>query len=171
MLRSVKAVLEDAQVFIEDDEIYLSLKYKDAKVEDGRIVRVQYPKIRLPIPTKALPEVEEIYNYGGSWPDFLLKLNTDRLKIVPTNATITNELGNKAECNDVACAVINQEVEITEEKAMEILKKEYGCPVKVIQKNCKTCYYHERDIDEYPCNNCDFVEYDAWKKLEDSDED
>ena len=80
-------------------------------------------------------------------------------------------LRNKAEYNDIACAVINQEVEITEEKAMEILKKEYGCPVKVIQKNCKTCYYHERDIDEYPCNNCDFVEYDAWKKMEDSDED
>ena len=164
MLGSVKAELEEARVFVEDNEVYFSLKYKNAKMEDGRIVRVWYPKIRLPIPTNALPEVEEIYNYGGSWPDFLLKLNTDRLKIVPTNATITNELGNKAEYNDVACVVINQEVEITEEKAMEILKKEYGCPVKVIQKNCKTCYYHERDIDEYPCKYCDSVEYDAWEK-------
>lgn len=171
MLGSVKAVLEDAQVFIEDDEIYLSLKYKDAKAEDGRIVRVQYPKIRLPIPTKALPEIEEIHNYSVPCPVFLLKLHTDRLTLVQANATITNELGNKAECNDVAYAVINQEVEITEEKAMEILKKEYGCPVKVIQKNCKTCYYRERDADEYPCDNCDFVEYDAWKKMEDSDED
>lgn len=83
MLGSVKAELEEARAFVEDNEVYLSLKYKNVKTEDGRIVRVWYPKIRLPISTNALPEVE---------------------------------------------------VEITEERAMEILKKEYGCPVKIIKK-------------------------------------
>lgn len=123
MLGSVKAELEEAWIFVEDDEVYLSLKYKNAKMEDGRIVRVWYPKIRLPISTNALPEVKES-----------CRIEDSRLEIIPTTTTITDGLGNKTQCNDAVCIIINQEVEITEERAMEILKKEYGCPVKVIKK-------------------------------------
>lgn len=66
MPESVKAELEEAWIFVEDNEVYLSLKYKNAKMEDGRIVRVWYPKIRLPISTNALPEVKERSgNYRG----------------------------------------------------------------------------------------------------------
>ena len=123
MLGSVKAELEEAWIFVEDDEVYLSLKYKNAKMEDGRIVRVWYPKIRLPISTNALPEVKES-----------CRIEDSRLEIIPTTTTITDGLGNKTQCNDAVCIIINQEVEITEERAMEILKKEYGCSVKVIKK-------------------------------------
>ena len=136
MLGSVKAELEEARVFVEDNEVYLSLKYKNAKMEDGRIVRVYYPKIRLPIPTNALPEVEEKGRcmLNDSRLEFFLNLHTDRLEIIPTTTTITDGLGDKTQCNDAVCIIINQEVEITEERAMEILKKEYGCSVKVIKK-------------------------------------
>ena len=134
MLGSVKAELEEARVFVEDNEVYLSLKYKNAKMEDGRIVRVWYPKIRLPIPTNALPEVKESCRFEDSYLDFFSYLPCDRLEIIPTTMTVTNGSGNKTQCNNAACVIINQEVEITEERAMEILKKEYGCPVKVIKK-------------------------------------
>lgn len=103
-------------------------------MEDGRIVRVWYPKIRLPIPTKALPEVKESCRIEDSWLDFTSYLPCDGLEIIPTTTTITDGLGDKTQCNDAVCIIINQEVEITEERAMEILKKEYGCPVKVIKK-------------------------------------
>ena len=134
MLGSVKAVLEDACIFVEDDEVYFSLKYKNAKMEDGRIVRVWYPKIRLPISTKALPEVKESCRIEDSWLDFTSYLPCDRLEIIPTTMAVTNGLGDKTQYNDAVCVIINQEVEITEERAMEILKKEYGCPVKIIKK-------------------------------------
>ena len=145
MLGSVKAELEEAWIFVEDDEVYFSLKYKNAKMEDGRIVRVWYPKIRLPIQTNALPEVKESCRFEDSWLDFTSYLPCDGLdftsylpcdglEIIPTTTTITDGLGDKTQCNDAVCIIINQEVEITEERAMEILKKEYGCPVKVIKK-------------------------------------
>lgn len=134
MLGSVKAELEEARVFVEDDEVYFSLKYKNAKMEDGRIVRVWYPKIRLPIPTNALPEVKESCRIKDSWLEFTSYLPCDRLEIIPTTTTITDGLEDKTQCNDAVCIIINQEVEITEERAMEILKKEYGCPVKIIKK-------------------------------------
>ena len=134
MLGSVKAELEEARVFVENNEVYLSLKYKNAKMEDGRIVRVWYPKIRLPVPTNALPEVEESCRIEDTWLDFTSYLPCDRLEIIPTTMAVTNGLGNKTQCNNAACIIINQEVEITEERAMEILKKEYGYPVKVIKK-------------------------------------
>lgn len=134
MLGSVKAELEEAWIFVEDDEVYFSLKYKNAKMEDGRIVRVWYPKIRLPISTNALPEVKESSRIEDSWLDFNSYLPCDGLEIIPTTTTVTNGLGDKTQCNDAVCVIINQEAEITEERAMEILKKEYGCPVKVIKK-------------------------------------
>lgn len=134
MLGSVKAKLEEARVFVEGNEVYLSLKYKNVKMEDGRIVRVWYPKIRLPIPTNALPEVKESCRFEDSYLDFFSYLSCDRLEIIPTTTTVTNGSGNEIQCNNAACVIINQEVEITEERAMEILQKEYGCPVKVIKK-------------------------------------
>lgn len=136
MLGSVKAELEEACAFVEDNEVYLSLKYKNVKMEDGRIVRVWYPKIRLPISTNALPEVEESCRVEDSWLDLIHTtsyLPCDRLEIIPTTTIVTNGLGDKIQYNDAVC-IINQEVEITEERAMEILKKEYGCPVKIIKK-------------------------------------
>lgn len=133
MLGSVKAVLEDAQVFIEDDEIYLSLKYKDAKAEDGRIVRVQYPKIRLPIPTKALPDVEEkrLYGLGSKW---FLKLGTSTLDLIPSKTTVKNGLDEEVTKDNIVYVVANQLVTLTEDEVHKILEEKYGCPVEIVKK-------------------------------------
>lgn len=109
MLGSVKAKLEDIKAYVDKDGVYLDLKYKDAKLEDGRKVKVHIPKIRLPIPTKALPDVIEKHQYDlGS--KFFLQLGTDELELVPSKITTENGLGEKATRNNISYVTINQEV-------------------------------------------------------------
>ena len=168
MLVSGKAKLENIQVHVNKDCVYLDLKYKDAKLEDGSKVKVHIPKIRLPIPTKVLPNLEEIYANadGCKW---FLNLGTDKLEVIPSKVTTKNGLGKEVICNNVAYVVTNQEVTLTEDEVMKILEEKYGCPVDIIKKRCATCRHRDCYYDEFPCNKCN--ERHLWEKGECSDED
>lgn len=168
MSGSVKAKLEDIKAYVDKDGVYLDLKYKDAKLEDGRKVKVHIPKIRLPIPTKALPDLEEIHVYadGSKW---LLNLGTDKLEVIPSKVTAKNGLGKEITRNNVVYIVANQEVTLTEDEVTKILEEKYGCPVDIIKKGCSTCRYRYYHYDEFPCNKCN--EQHLWEKGERFDED
>lgn len=168
MLGSVKAKLEDIKAYVDKDGVYLDLKYKDAKLEDGRKVKVHIPKIRLPIPTKALPDLEEIHVYtdGCKW---FLNLGTDKLEAIPSKVTAKNGLGKEITRNNIVYIVANQEVTLTEDEVMKILEEKYGCPVDIIKKKCETCKYWDRYCDEFPCFKCN--KQHLWEKRECSDED
>lgn len=168
MLGSVKAKLEDIKAYVDKDGVYLDLKYEDAKLEDGRKVKVHIPKIRLPIPTKALPDLEETHVYadGSKW---FLKLGTDKLEVIPSKVTVKNGIGKEITRNNVAYVVVNQEVTLTEDAVMKILEEKYGCPVNIIKKRCAMCWHLDCYYDEIPCNKCN--ERHLWEKGECSDED
>lgn len=157
MLGSVKAKLEDIKAYVDKDGVYLDLKYKDAELEDGRKVKIHIPKIRLPIPTKALPDLEEIHAYAGG-SEWFLNLKTDKLEVIPSKVTAKNGLGKEITRNNVAYVVANQEVTLT-----------YGYPVDIIKKRCATCRHRDCYYDEFPCNKCN--ELHLWEKGEFSDED
>lgn len=168
MLGLVKATLENIKAYVDKDGVYLDLKYKDAKLEDGRKVKIHIPKIRLPIPTKALPDLEESYVYADGY-KWLLNLGTDKLEVIPSKVTAKNGLGKEVVRDNVVYVVVNQEVTLTEDEVMKILEEKYECPVDIIKKRCATCRHRDRYYDEFPCNKCN--ELHLWEKGEFSDED